>query len=86
MTTTQGAAHEAATFHVKVYANTVQVCTDDHLITVQRFDTCGDMATCIEAVDVAIEAVRQAAREVVRQSWRYHYAARVQESTDGFHR
>lgn len=83
---TESRAAQAATFHVKVYQNTVQVCTDDHLITVQRFDTCGDMVTCIEAVDVAVNALREAAREVVRQSWRYHYATRVLNATDGFHR
>lgn len=79
-------AADAATFHVKVTPNTVQVCTDDQLITVQRFDVCGDQEACLEAVDVAMHALREAAREVVRQSWRYHFATRVQDATDGFHR
>jgi hypothetical protein len=83
---TETRAADAATFHVKVYQNTVQVCTDDGLITVQRFDVCGDQEACIEAVDVAVDALRLAVRDVVSASWRYHFRARILESTDGFHR
>lgn len=75
-----------ATFHLRISPNTVAVASTDALITVQRFDVCGEQQLCLDTVNRAVDALREAALEVVRQSWRHHYRARVLEATDGLHR
>lgn len=58
---------------IRVGDGVVQALQDDAIVTVQRFDVqTQNLDVVLAQVDLAVDALRDCAREVARAHWSYH--------------